>query len=426
MHHHPPPTGWLSTLDKRPGSSRGPMWKRSGAATMEDMAKTDVVIVRGLRKTYGNLVVVDRLDLDVPAGEIVGLAGTDGAGKTTTVECIQGLRRPDAGPAGHPRRRTASCRPAAGAAPISQHAAQRGDLDRALCPGRPADRHRPRCRDLRKRPWGRPRPTAGRRSPAQRTACGGWCSRSAPASWPWDYSAPGAGRRHTGRAAALLDRGGEGRPELSGARAGEKHLDSPNRAHAERDEPRSDLSRHGRPVLVELFAAIRRDAAVGAGALGGAARRLAGGGGRVSLARVRAGVVAACRRRARARRRPARRAAGGGRTAFATPRKWQLAANGGAGRGNRGAGGRARSRRPDVIEPLLSRRRVLDGPLRRVGGARQGREGAALPGPAAGPSRAGVPRGRPGDGRPPATTAGALGGTRPGAGRRAAGAPGSG
>src|SRR5262249_26319840 len=73
------------------------MWKRSGAATMEDMAKTDVVTVRGLRKTYGNLVVVDRLDLDVPAGEIVGLAGTDGAGKTTTVECIQGLRRPDAG-----------------------------------------------------------------------------------------------------------------------------------------------------------------------------------------------------------------------------------------------------------------------------------------------------------------------------------------
>src|SRR5215467_8514523 len=170
MHHHPPPTGWLSTLDKRPGSSRGPMWERSGAATMEDMATTDVVTVRGLRKTYGNLVVVDRLDLDVPAGEIVGLAGTDGAGKTTTVECIKGLRRPDAGPAGHPRRRTASCRPAVGAAPISQHAAQRGDLDRALCLGRPTDRHRPRCRDLRKRPWGRPRPTAGRRSPAQRTA----------------------------------------------------------------------------------------------------------------------------------------------------------------------------------------------------------------------------------------------------------------
>ena len=61
------------------------------------MSKTDVVTVRGLRKAYGNRVVVDGLDLDVPAGEIVGLMGANGAGKTTTVECIQGLRKPDAG-----------------------------------------------------------------------------------------------------------------------------------------------------------------------------------------------------------------------------------------------------------------------------------------------------------------------------------------
>jgi len=55
------------------------------------------VTVRGLRKAYGSRVVVDGLDLDVPAGEIVGLIGANGAGKTTTVECIQGLRKPDAG-----------------------------------------------------------------------------------------------------------------------------------------------------------------------------------------------------------------------------------------------------------------------------------------------------------------------------------------
>ena len=53
--------------------------------------------MRGLRKAYGNRVVVDGLDLDVPTGEIVGLIGANGAGKTTTVECIQGLRRPDGG-----------------------------------------------------------------------------------------------------------------------------------------------------------------------------------------------------------------------------------------------------------------------------------------------------------------------------------------
>src|ERR1700689_3504672 len=61
------------------------------------MSEPDVVSVRGLRKSYGARVVVDGLDLDVPAGEIVGLIGANGAGKTTTVECIQGLRRPDAG-----------------------------------------------------------------------------------------------------------------------------------------------------------------------------------------------------------------------------------------------------------------------------------------------------------------------------------------
>jgi signal transduction histidine kinase len=61
------------------------------------MSTSDVVTVRGLRKSYGTRVVVDGLDLDVPAGEIVGLIGANGAGKTTTVECIQGLRRPDSG-----------------------------------------------------------------------------------------------------------------------------------------------------------------------------------------------------------------------------------------------------------------------------------------------------------------------------------------
>jgi len=61
------------------------------------MNESDVVTVRGLTKRYGGRLVVDGLDLDVPAGQIVGLIGANGAGKTTTVECVQGLRRPDAG-----------------------------------------------------------------------------------------------------------------------------------------------------------------------------------------------------------------------------------------------------------------------------------------------------------------------------------------
>jgi ABC-2 type transport system ATP-binding protein len=61
------------------------------------MSESDVVTVRGLRKVYDDRVVVDGVDLDVPAGRIVGLIGANGAGKTTTVECVQGLRRPDGG-----------------------------------------------------------------------------------------------------------------------------------------------------------------------------------------------------------------------------------------------------------------------------------------------------------------------------------------
>ncbi len=53
--------------------------------------------VTGLRKTYGHLVAVDGLDFEVRRGEIFGLLGANGAGKTTAVECIQGLRTFDAG-----------------------------------------------------------------------------------------------------------------------------------------------------------------------------------------------------------------------------------------------------------------------------------------------------------------------------------------
>jgi ABC-2 type transport system ATP-binding protein len=62
------------------------------------LIETDPVVhVRGLYKRYGGRTVVDGLDLDVHAGEVVGLVGANGAGKTTSVECIQGLRRPDGG-----------------------------------------------------------------------------------------------------------------------------------------------------------------------------------------------------------------------------------------------------------------------------------------------------------------------------------------
>jgi len=51
----------------------------------------------GLRKTYGSVVAVDGLDLELRAGECFGLLGPNGAGKTTTVEILEGLLRSDHG-----------------------------------------------------------------------------------------------------------------------------------------------------------------------------------------------------------------------------------------------------------------------------------------------------------------------------------------
>src|SRR5688572_14315289 len=53
--------------------------------------------VRNLRKTFGSVVAVDALDLEVGRGECFGLLGPNGAGKTTTIEICEGLTEPDAG-----------------------------------------------------------------------------------------------------------------------------------------------------------------------------------------------------------------------------------------------------------------------------------------------------------------------------------------
>ena len=53
--------------------------------------------LRGLHKSFGDVVAVDGLDLDVPEGSICALLGPSGCGKTTTLRMIAGLERADAG-----------------------------------------------------------------------------------------------------------------------------------------------------------------------------------------------------------------------------------------------------------------------------------------------------------------------------------------
>jgi ABC-2 type transport system ATP-binding protein len=55
------------------------------------------VAVRDLRKSFGDVVAVDGIDLVVAPGEVVALLGPNGAGKTTTIEMLLGLRKPDTG-----------------------------------------------------------------------------------------------------------------------------------------------------------------------------------------------------------------------------------------------------------------------------------------------------------------------------------------
>lgn len=58
---------------------------------------TVAVRIDELRKSYGTTRAVDGIDLTVDEGEILGILGPNGSGKTTTVECAYGLRKADSG-----------------------------------------------------------------------------------------------------------------------------------------------------------------------------------------------------------------------------------------------------------------------------------------------------------------------------------------
>ena len=78
-----------------------PTYPLPGSPRTVDTGEAAAVRVRGLRRLHHArprpVVAVDGVDLTVRAGEVVALCGPNGAGKTSLLDCVSGIRRPDAG-----------------------------------------------------------------------------------------------------------------------------------------------------------------------------------------------------------------------------------------------------------------------------------------------------------------------------------------
>lgn len=58
---------------------------------------TPVLEARSIRKQFGGLVAVNDVSFSVTAGEVVGIIGPNGSGKTSFLNCLNGIYKPDAG-----------------------------------------------------------------------------------------------------------------------------------------------------------------------------------------------------------------------------------------------------------------------------------------------------------------------------------------
>jgi ABC-2 type transport system ATP-binding protein len=87
-------------IDRRrptPAAAAGPGTTRTAPVDAPAGEEEAAILCRGLRKSFGETVAVQSLDLTIARGECYGLLGPNGAGKTTTVEILEGLIVPDDG-----------------------------------------------------------------------------------------------------------------------------------------------------------------------------------------------------------------------------------------------------------------------------------------------------------------------------------------
>jgi ABC-2 type transport system ATP-binding protein len=78
---------------------RGHFFYNMSSVWKEEIVMQEKYVIRvdDLCKCYGPITAVDGVSFQVSQGEIFGMVGPNGSGKTTTIECIEGLRRPEQG-----------------------------------------------------------------------------------------------------------------------------------------------------------------------------------------------------------------------------------------------------------------------------------------------------------------------------------------
>jgi len=76
-----------------------PSGEGAAAGGSSEVGGAPAIVTRGLTKRYGNILALDKLDLEIARGIVFGLLGPNGAGKTTTIRLLTGLARPTSGSA---------------------------------------------------------------------------------------------------------------------------------------------------------------------------------------------------------------------------------------------------------------------------------------------------------------------------------------
>jgi ABC-type nitrate/sulfonate/bicarbonate transport system ATPase subunit len=92
----------MTSTPEAPVTEPQPVHRAPGRAAGASDAPADVtaparVEVRGVAHAFGELPVIDRLELVAQPGEVLGIVGPSGCGKSTLLELVSGLRQPSAG-----------------------------------------------------------------------------------------------------------------------------------------------------------------------------------------------------------------------------------------------------------------------------------------------------------------------------------------